>query len=100
MDFLVQKAYAYSDEAGVANGSSFAVLINKILTNIVNPIVYLIMALAIVYFFWGVFQFVKNADSADKRQEGYQHMIWGIVGIFIMLSAKGIINIILSTLGL
>ena len=58
------------------------------------------MALAVVYFVWGVMQFIKNSDNPEKRGEGYQHMIWGIVGLFIMVSAKGIINIILSTMGL
>jgi hypothetical protein len=46
-----------------------------------------------------VFLFVKNAESPDKRSEGAQNMIWGIIGLFIMLSVKGIINLILRTVG-
>lgn len=110
MDFLVQKAYAAvtgSDSPvnniatdNVVNGSNFNDLLSKILSNIVNPIIYLLMALAVVYFIWGVVVFIQNADKAEKRDEGYKHMIWGVIGIFIMISAKGIINIILSTLGI
>ena len=95
MDLLIQKAYAA--EAGNA---AFDSLLNKILSNIVSPLVYLIMALALVYFLWGVKDFIQNADKSEKREEGYQHMIYGIVGIFIMLSAKAIIRIILSTMGI
>ena len=57
------------------------------------------MALAAIYFLWGLVVFVQNADNPDKRAEGYKHMLWGIIGIFIMVSAKGIVNIIINTLG-
>jgi len=101
MDFLIPKAYAAGFSGPDAtSGVAFNSLLNKILENIVTPVVYLIMALAVVYFVWGVLVFIKNADNPEKREEGYQHMIWGIVGIFIMISARGIIKIILSTMGL
>jgi uncharacterized membrane protein YidH (DUF202 family) len=100
MDFLIQKAYAYLPGENTAGGTAFNTLLKKILDNIVTPIIYLIMALAVVYFVWGVLQFIKNADNPEKRQDGYKHMIWGIVGLFIMVSAKGIISIILSSMGL
>ncbi len=78
----------------------FDKLFTNIVNNILTPAEYLVFALAILYFMWGVVMFIKNADNESKRQEGISHMIWGIVGLFIMLSAKGIINFILSTLGL
>ena len=93
MDFLIQKAYAAGTDV------AFNSLFNKIIVNILNPAIYLIMGLAVVYFVWGVMIFIKNADNAEKRSDGYKHMIYGVIGIFIMISAKGIINIILSTIG-
>lgn len=116
MDFLIQKVYAQSGPEGGGfglsgpggNGSglsgpdanAFDSLLQKILDNIVNPIILLLMALSVIYFLWGVFTFIQNADNADKRQEGYQQMIWGVIGIFIMVSAVGIKNLIAATLGL
>jgi hypothetical protein len=100
LDFLVQKAYADTTTSGSSSSTAFNTLLGKILNNIANPIVYLLMAGAVIYFLWGMFVFIQNAENADKRTEGYQHMLWGIIGIFIMISAKGIINIILSTIGL
>jgi uncharacterized membrane protein len=96
MDFLIQTAYAQE----LNQQSSFDVLLSKITTNIISPIIYFLMALAVVYFFWGVLVFIGNADKSDKRIEGYNHMIWGIIGIFIMISVRGLIHIILTTLGL
>lgn len=80
--------------------TAFDTILKNISTNIVGPLIYLVMALAVIYFLWGVVVFIKNADNSDKREEGYRQMIWGIVGLFIMLSARGLIRIILSTLGL
>lgn len=105
MDFIIQKAYAAS--AGVLNnptgsnsGMTFDKLYQNVLSQIVNPIIYLLFALAVVYFVWGVMEFIRNADNSEKKADGYKHMIWGIVGIFIMVSAKGLINLILATFGL
>ncbi len=78
----------------------FDKLLTNIINNILTPLEYLIFAFAVIYFFWGIFTFIKNADNEAKRKEGISHMIWGVVGLFVMLSAKGIINLILSTLGL
>jgi uncharacterized membrane protein YidH (DUF202 family) len=98
-DFIIQKAYAYVGP-DTTSGTAAEVLLRKIVDNIVTPVIYLIAALAVVYFLWGVFVFIQNADNAEKRKDGYNHMIWGIIGLFIMVSAKGIISIILRTMGL
>ena len=76
----------------------FDTLFNKIITQVAQPIEYLLFAMAIVYFLYGVMVFIQNADSPEKRQEGQNHMIWGIVGLFIMVSAVGIINVIIATI--
>jgi len=100
MDFLIPKAYAYVADTASNNTSAFDTLLSKILSNVVTPIIYLLFALAVVYFLLGMIKFLQNVDNVQKRAEGQQNMIWGVVGIFIMVSAKGIINVILSTLGL
>jgi hypothetical protein len=72
-------------------------IIDKIWTEIINPFILLMMAVAAVYFIWGVFLFVKNsADDADKG-EGKKHMVYGIIGLFIMISVEGIIALIKAT---
>jgi len=99
MDSLILKAYAAAPGMDAAGSTSLNELITKVMDNIVNPIVYLIIALAVVYFVWGVLVFIQNADDPEKRAQGYKHMIWGIIGLFIILSAKGIVNVITSTIG-
>lgn len=67
---------------------------------IVNPIITLLFAVALVVFLWGVFQYIRNSDSSDDRKTGTKHIIWGLVGLVIMVSAYTIIWIALDTFGL
>lgn len=68
----------------------------KINESILQPIVMLLMALAVAYFLFGVMKFVKDQDSEDAQGEGKRHMLWGVVGLFIMVSVYGILNFINS----
>lgn len=72
-------------------------LIGKISENILNPLVLLFAGIAMVYFLWGVFEFIRDYDNAEARSNGARHMLWGIIGMFIMFSAFGIMNLIAST---
>lgn len=68
--------------------------ITKLNVNVFNPIIGLMVTIAIAYFIYGIIEFVMGADNEDKREQGKQHMIWGIVGLFIMISVFGLINIL------
>ncbi|MBU4480280.1 hypothetical protein KKG48_02460 [Patescibacteria group bacterium] len=63
---------------------------------IIAPLEGLMFLLATTIFIWGLVEFIWKADVADKEQ-GKKHMIWGIVGLFIMVSVVAIINIFLNT---
>ncbi|HEY9583040.1 MAG TPA: hypothetical protein VJK09_01875 [Candidatus Paceibacterota bacterium] len=71
--------------------------VGKIRTEIVNPIIKLLIAVAVVYFLFGVVKyFIGSRDRADSQgaEEGKQHMLWGIIGVAITISAFGIVNLI------
>ncbi len=67
---------------------------------IINPLIVLMFAVAVVVFVWGMIEFLSNRDSEEAQTKGKSHMLWGIVGIFIMLSVFGIINLLIGTFGL
>ena len=68
-------------------------------SEIVNPAINLLFAIAIVYFLYGVFRLFTSADNEEVRIEAKAHMIWGVIGLGIMMGVWGILNIILNTLG-
>jgi TRAP-type C4-dicarboxylate transport system permease small subunit len=73
-------------------------LIAKLVTLIVNPIIELLIAVALIVFLWGVFQYFVKQNSSEARSTATQHMLYGIIGLFIMISVFGIINAIMNTL--
>ena len=72
----------------------------RVSQNILNPLIGFVFALAFMYFMWGVMNFIKNSDNETERETGKKHMIWGIVGMFIMVAVYGITGIIIGTFGL
>lgn len=63
---------------------------------IINLVIPLLIAVALIVFFWGLISYVRKADSG----EGRKIMIAGIVALFIMVSIWGIIRLIGNTLGI
>ena len=73
-------------------------LINRVVEVIVNPLIVLLFGEALLVFVWGAFEFVMHADSEEGKKTGAKHMLWGIVGLVIMVSVLGIQEIIENTL--
>jgi len=73
-------------------------IIAKLIENILQPIVVLLFAIAILVFFWGIFQMIWKADDEKAVTTGKQHIMWGVVGLVIMFGALGIIEVIKGTL--
>ena len=69
-------------------------IMQRINDAILQPIVTLLMALAVAYFLYGVMKFVKDQSSEDAQVEGKKHMMWGVIGLAIMVSVWGILNFI------
>lgn len=65
---------------------------------IVVAIIPLIFALALVFFLWGVMKFIMASDST-KKEEGKKFIVAGLIGLFVMTSLWGIVNIVSKTLG-
>lgn len=74
--------------------------IGKVTTMIINPLILFLFALAIVYFLYGVLEFLMNQDNEEKKTTGKSHMIWGIIGLTIMMGVFTIMNIVLNTLNI
>jgi hypothetical protein len=71
--------------------------VNTFLANlanvILNPLIRLMFAVAVLYFIWGVFVYIKNAGSDSERQVGAKHILWGLIGLAIMMGVYGILEI-------
>ncbi len=73
-------------------------LLNRISTYIINPIIFLLFTAVFVVFIWGLVQFVSNLDNEEARSTGGKHMLYGIIGMVIMVGVNAIIAIIQNTI--
>jgi uncharacterized membrane protein YcgQ (UPF0703/DUF1980 family) len=69
-------------------------LISNIKAYILNPIIGFMFAVAVVMFIYGIVEYIWSADNEDKIAVGKMHMIWGIVGMFVMIGVYGILNVL------
>lgn len=75
-------------------------LINDVLINtVIRPIVPLLVGLAVLFFIYGVFKYIF-AGGGEKKEEGKNFMVWGIVGLFVMVSVWGIVAVLVNTFNL
>lgn len=73
-------------------------LITKIKSEIVDPVISFLFILGLLYFLYGVYELVRGAESEEARATGRQHIMWGVIGMFIMISFWGIMNLICRTI--
>jgi zinc transporter ZupT len=80
---------------------TFATWVTGIVGAINTVVIPLILALAALAFLWGVVNyFFLHSGEEDKRVEARQFVIWGLLGIVVLFSVWGLVNLLLSTLGI
>ncbi len=67
------------------------------LSGVLDSIVPFIIGLTVFIIIWGIFNYVTHAAEEEKRAEARSLIIYGILGVFSMLSIWGFVNILLNT---
>ena len=75
--------------------------VNQLVLRIVgigNIVVYLLVALAIVYIIYAVVQyFIKGNEGDESRRAAGMQIFYGIVGLAVIISLWGLVNLVLNT---
>lgn len=69
---------------------------------VLNPVILLMFAVALMYFVYGVVRFlsIDAAEKGSSREEARNSIMWGIIGMVVMFSVYGLIKLILVTFGI
>lgn len=84
----------------IAYADSVDDLLFKLNAKVINPLIEMAFIIALVVFLWGVMQYIRGANNQEKRKEGREHMLWGVIGFVIMFGVFGIIQILTNTFGI
>ncbi len=66
---------------------------------ILFPLMTLMMAVAFLVFVWGGYQYLLGAADNGSRETGRTHMLYGIIGLLVMVSALALLKIAAGTFG-
>ena len=91
MDLLIPQAHAAVDSAMVDN------IVQPIFKHVIQPVLTLLIVIAIFVFVYGVVEMIAKGGDADAREKGRNHIMYGVFGAVIMISAWGIIYLVANT---
>lgn len=67
--------------------------------DVLNVVIPVLFVLATVVFLWGIIRYVTAGGNEDNLKQGKQLIIWGLVGLAIMVAVWGIVRAIVNTFG-
>ena len=73
------------------------VLLGKIATLILNPLIILGFVVATIFLFYGIVQMIWGAADGSDLEKNRKNVMYGVIGLFIMFSVYGILRIVLAT---
>ena len=95
---FVLPVFAIAAAPGVVDSSYLTSIVVQLKT-LINLALPVIIAAAVVYFVYGIARFVVAGDEAAK-EAAKDKIIYGIIGLVVMVSVWGLVNIVVRTLGL
>lgn len=80
--------------------ASVDTFVRKVNTIILNPLIKFLVYLAVAYFLFGVFEYLRGRNSEEARSKGQRHMMWSMIGLFVMVGVFFIMKVIMGTIGI
>ncbi len=87
-----------SSNCAIGSGGTLSGILCQV-GNLLNSVMPVIIALGVVYFIWGVVSYVVGSDEEAKKK-GRDRIIYGIIGLVVIVSIWGLVAILKNTFGL
>ncbi len=66
---------------------------------ILNRVIPILMIIATIVFLWGVIRYITAQGDEDKVGEGRKFIVFGLIGLFIMVAIWGVVRALVSQFG-
>lgn len=60
----------------------------------------LLISISVIVFIVGVIKYIANGDDSTKREEGRNFILYGLIGLFVIVSVWGLVGVLQGTFGL
>lgn len=84
----------------ISGGASSVGPQQGIINALVQPAIGLMLAAAVFFFLWNVFNVIIKNDQPEELAKLKSKVIWGVVAIAAMLSVWGLVRVLVSSTGL
>lgn len=99
--FVLLSPLISAAQAGTPDLSVIRPYSNAIISFINSILVPILVAIAFVVFLWGVSKYyIYETDNESERSEGHRFMLWGIIGLVVILAVWGLVNMVAGAFGL
>lgn len=76
-------------------GKDFKGLVDGIVSFVDSSVIPFLFALAFIFFLIGVARYFFS-ESDENREKGRQFVVWGLIGLVVLFSIWGIVNLFLA----
>jgi len=68
--------------------------------SLLDDVVPICLVIALIYFIYGLAEYILESGETNKKEEGRTRMIYGTIAMFVIVSIWGIIGLINETVGI
>lgn len=88
---LVLPLFTYAQKVGT---------ILQDISDILNTVIPILMILATLLFLWGIITYITASGDEEKLKGARTYIIWGLIGLFVMVSVWGLVQVLNNTFGI
>ncbi len=85
---------AFGAATNVATNITYFDTIVDSIGGIISTLIPIVVALGILFFIWGLVQFIFASGDEAAKDEGKRKMIWGVVALFVIVSVWGLVALL------
>jgi Type IV secretion system pilin len=74
--------------------------VSRVNDAILFPLIALMSGVAFLVFVYGGAEYIMHADNDQARAQGRRHILYGLIGLLVMVSAFGILELAAGTFAL
>lgn len=93
---LVAPILAFAATVG-NNAPSDLLGVLSLFSRMISIVTIILVSIAVLMFIWGVIQYVSSGGDEEAQAKARSTMIYGVIGIFVIVAVWGLVNILGKT---
>lgn len=94
-------SFVFLPNLALAQGPNLNYIQNAIdqFSFLIEQLIPIVIGLGLLFFIWGLVQFILASGSEEAKEVGKRRMIWGILTLFVIVSVWGLVQLLAEISG-